>query len=290
VRISVVTPCYNAEKYIEETIESVLSQRGDFEIEYLIMDGGSTDRTLDIIKKYAGWIEPGSFPVKCNKATFTYTSEKDEGMYDALAKGFRCVTGDIVAYVNSDDFYLPNAFSTVTEIFGKHPEVEWLTGMITSYNDRGQIIDCLLPFRFDRTFIQKGLCGTILPFIQQETTFWKRRLVNDLNLDLLKKYKFAGDFYMWDTFAKSTNLYIIHSCLGGFRSRAGQVSEQRDKYFEEFLSVADKRNMTDVLLAYLFKGVTYFAPNIIKRALSKNMICFDGNQWVKKVGGRRLLL
>ena len=285
MKISIITPCYNAERYIEETIESVLGQRGDFEIEYIIIDGGSADRTLGIVRKYRDWIESGSFPIKCNKATFTYNSEKDEGMYDALAKGFRSVTGDIVAYINSDDFYLPNAFSTVTEIFGGHPDVEWLTGMITGYNERGQIIDCLLPLKFDRVFIQKGLCGTILPFIQQESTFWKRRLVNDLDLNLLKKYKFAGDFYMWYTFSRSADLYIIHSCLGGFRRRAGQASEQRNKYFKEFLGVAEKKSMTDVMVAYLYKGATYFMPNIIKRALNKKIIYFDGSQWIKRGRG-----
>ena len=282
MKISVVTPCYNAEKYIEETIISVLGQRGDFEIEYIIMDGGSTDNTLSIVRNYKDWTESGSLPIRCNKVTFMYISEKDEGMYDALAKGFRLVTGDVVAYVNSDDFYLPNAFSTVTEIFGGHPDVQWLTGMITGYNERGQIIDCLLPFRFDRAFIQKGICGTILPFIQQESTFWKRKLADNLDLDLLKKHKFAGDFYMWYTFSKNTDLYIIYSCLGGFRSRPEQLSKQRSKYLKEFLIIAEKKSFIDVVVAYLFKGVTYFVPNIIKRALGKNMIYFDGNQWIKK--------
>jgi glycosyltransferase involved in cell wall biosynthesis len=282
MKISVVTPCYNAEKYIEETIISVLGQRGDFEIEYIIMDGGSTDNTLSILRNYKGWTESGSLPIRCNKVTFMYISQKDEGMYDALAKGFRLVTGDVVAYVNSDDFYLPNAFSTVTEIFGGHPEVQWLTGMITGYNERGQIIDCLLPFRFDRAFIQKGICGTILPFIQQESTFWKRKLADNLDLDLLKKHKFAGDFYMWYTFSKNTDLYIIYSCLGGFRSRPEQLSKQRSKYLKEFLIIGEKKSFIDVVVAYLFKGVTYFVPNIIKRALGKNMIYFDGKQWIKK--------
>jgi len=284
MKISVVTPCYNAEKYIEETIISVLGQQGDFEIEYIIMDGGSTDNTLSIVRNYKDLTESGSLPIRCNKVTFMYISEKDEGMYDALAKGFRLVTGDVVAYVNSDDFYLPNAFSTVTEIFGGHPDVQWLTGMITGYNERGQIIDCLLPFRFDRAFIQKGICGTILPFIQQESTFWKRKLADNLDLDLLKKHKFAGDFYMWYTFSKNSDLYIIYSCLGGFRSRPEQLSKQRSKYLKEFLIIAEKKSFIDVMVAYLFKAVTYFVPNIIKRALGKNMIYFDGSQWVRKGG------
>ena len=282
MRISVITPCFNSEKYIEETIESVLSQRGDFEIEYIIIDGRSKDSTLDIVRKYKDWIESGKVSIKCNKVSFTYVSEEDEGLYDALAKGFRLVTGEVVAYINSDDFYLPNAFSTVTEIFGRYPDVEWLTGMITSYNERGQIIDCLLPFKFDRASIQKGICGTILPFIQQESTFWKRKLVNDLDLNLLKKHKFAGDFYLWYAFSKNTDLYIIYSCLGGFRYRPGQLSKQRDKYFNEFLSIAEKKSVTDVMLAYIYKVVTYLTPNVVKRILNKKIIYYDRSQWIKR--------
>lgn len=282
MKISVITPCFNSENYIEETIESVLSQRGDFEIEYIIIDGRSKDSTLDIVRKYKDWIESGKVPIKCNKVSFTYVSEEDEGLYDALSKGFKLVTGDIIAYINSDDFYLPNAFSTVTEIFGRYPDVEWLTGMITGYNERGQIIDCLLPFKFDKRFIQKGLCGTILPFIQQESTFWKRKLVNDLDLNLLKKHKFAGDFYMWYTFSKNTDLYIIYSCLGGFRYRPGQLSKQRDKYFNEFLSIAEKKSVRDVILAYIYKVVTYLTPNVVKRILNKKIIYYDRSQWIKR--------
>ncbi len=285
VKISVITPCFNSETFIEETIESVLSQRGSFEIEYVIVDGGSTDKTVSIVQRYKEAVESGRFPFKCHQVSITWLSEKDEGIYDALAKGFRLVTGDVVAYINSDDFYLPNAFSTVAEIFERYPDVEWLTGMITCYNEKGQIIDCLLPFKFGRGFIQKGICGTILPFIQQESTFWKSKLITELDLNLLKKHKFAGDFYMWYTFSKHTDLHIIYSCLGGFRFRPGQLSKQRDNYFMEFLSVAEKRSAADVMRAYLYKVVTYLAPNLVKRILNKKIIYYRGSQWVKGGGG-----
>lgn len=282
VKISVITPCFNSERYIEETIESVLSQKGNFDIEYIIVDGGSTDKTAFILKRYKESIESEKFPIKCNKVRMSWLSEKDNGMYDALSKGLKLVTGDIIAYINSDDFYLPNAFSTVAEIFERYPDVEWVTGMITRYNERGQIIDCQLPFKFDRASIQKGICGTILPFIQQESTFWRKELVNDLDLNMLKKHKFAGDFYMWYTFSKNTDLYIIYSCLGGFRFRPGQLSKQREKYFNEFHSIAEKKSVADVLLAYLYKVVTYFTPNIVKRVLDKKIIYYDRTQWIKR--------
>jgi len=284
VKVSIITPCYNSEDFIEETIESILGQRGDFEIEYIIIDGGSTDHTLGIVKKYKDWIESRSFPIKCSKANITYISERDKGMYDALAKGFKLVTGDIIAYINSDDFYLPNAFSIATEIFQKYPDVDWLTGMQTSYNEKGQIIDSFLPFNYCKKFIRKGIHGTILPFIQQESTFWRRELLNHLDFGRLKKYKFAGDFYIWYTFSKTADLYITQGCFAGFRSHGRQISKERTEYLKEFNSIAEKKGFADVIVAYVLSVVTYFMSNKIKRKLNSRIIYYDGGQWIKGSG------
>ncbi len=282
MKISVITPCFNSERYIEETIESVLGQRGDFDIEYIIIDGGSTDDTVSIVRRYKNLVESGSFPVKCREATLTYISEKDEGMYDAIVKGFRLATGDVVAYINSDDFYLPNAFSIVTEIFQKYSDVDWLTGMQTSYNENGQIIDCFLPSRFSKRLIRKGIYGTVLPFIQQESTVWRKKLLDCLDFDLLKTYRLAGDFYIWYTFSKKADLYIAQGCLGGFRIHAGQASRQGSEYLGEFISIAEKRGIVDVTGAYLLCGVTYFMPSIIKKKLNNKIIYYEDGRWLRR--------
>ena len=285
MKISVITPCFNSEKYIEETIESVLSQKGKFEIEYIIVDGGSTDRTISIIKKYKESVESGEFPIKCNKVGVAYLSEKDDGMYDALTKGFKLVTGDIITYINSDDFYLPNAFSVAVDVFDKFPDVDWLTGSTVGYNEKGQIVDCLLPFKYRRDFIRKGIYGTILINIQQESTLWRKKLLNDLDFSLLKKYKFAGDFYLWYTFSKRTDLYIVQSCIGGFRGRPGQISKQQREYLKEFTTIAEKQFFPNVIVAYIYKVATHFTPNIVKRKLNRRIIYYHGGQWVKRGTG-----
>jgi glycosyltransferase involved in cell wall biosynthesis len=282
VKISIITPCYNSEKYIEETIESVLSQRGNFEIEYIIVDGGSTDKTIAIVKKYKKSIESGEFPIKCNRVSFVHLSEKDDGMYDALTKGFKLATGDIIAYINSDDLYLPNAFSVASDIFIKYPDVDWITGASVGNNEKGQIIDCLSPFKYRRDFIRKGIYGTILMFIPQESTLWRRTLLDDLDLDLLKKYKFAGDFYLWYTFSKKTDLHIIQSCLGGFRVRSGQISRKKKEYLKEFIRIAERKVFVDVIVAYLYKLITYFTPNVVKQILNKQIIYYGAGQWVRR--------
>lgn len=281
MRISIITPCYNAEKYIDETIESVISQRGNFEIEYIIIDGGSTDETISIIDKYIEMVNSGSHLIKCGNIDIILHSEKDSSMYDALAKGLKQITGDIVAYINSDDFYLPNSFSAVVEIFSRCPDVEWLTGMPVSYTEKGQIWGCSLPFKYNRSLIRKGIYGSILPFIQQESTFWRHRLLNFLDLDRLKNYKFAGDFYLWHTFSNYTDLYIVNSCLAGFRGRQDQLSSNKSAYLREFYSTAEKRTMQDLAIAYLYLVPHYLFPNRVKRLLNSKIIHYCNGQWAK---------
>src|SRR4030065_830719 len=107
--VSVVTPSYNQGRYIEETIKSVLSQEGDFRIEYLIMDGGSTDNSVEVIKKYDRLLKEGRWPVKCLGITYSWTSEKDKGQTDAINKGFAGCTGEILNWINRDDRPTPAA-------------------------------------------------------------------------------------------------------------------------------------------------------------------------------------
>ena len=281
--VSIVTPVYNGERYLKETIESIIYQRGDFEIEYIIVDGASSDKTISIVKKYQDMLNSGECLINCNKVSITFISEKDEGMYHALVKGFKLVTGDIVAYINSDDFYLPNAFSTIVEIFRTYPDVKLLTGMPVSYNEKGQITGCFLPYKYSINLIRKGIYGSILPFIQQESTFWRTKLLNFIDYECLKRYKFAGDFYIWYTLAKSNEiLFIIQSCLGGFRGHRNQLSKQISEYYREFYSIAEKKTFLDITKAYLCKVATYFLPNRLKRKLNRKIIYYYNGKWIKE--------
>ena len=126
-KITVVTPNYNQGAYIEETINSVLNQNYP-NLEYIIMDGGSTDGSLEIIKKYE------------NELTY-WVSEKDAGMYDALNKGFSKSSGDIMCWINSDDLLMPNALQNMNELFTDLPAVEWIQGMNCAIDLKGNIID-----------------------------------------------------------------------------------------------------------------------------------------------------
>ncbi len=112
-KISIITPSWNQGPFIERTIRSVLEQ-GYPNLEYIVMDGGSTDGTIDILRKYEGRL--------------TWVSDKDKGQADAINKGITRSTGDIIAYLNSDDIYETGALRKAADHFSAHPDDRWLTG------------------------------------------------------------------------------------------------------------------------------------------------------------------
>ena len=123
--ITVVTVCKDAEKYIAETIESVVNQikpDSKFNIQYIIYDGNSKDNTAKIIENYAQ-----KYP------EIEYYVEDDDGLYDGLIKGFEKAKGEVVAYINAGDFYSKNAFDIVSSVFNKYVDVKWITGSKVIY-------------------------------------------------------------------------------------------------------------------------------------------------------------
>ena len=235
--IAVVTPCLNSEKYISETIDSVINQKGDFYIDYVVVDGRSCDDTLSILERYKKLVEETS-EFKCKGVSFRYVSEPDAGMYDGLSKGFRVVKGDIACYINSDDFYLPNAFQTVVKQF-ENDAVKWLTGLPCLYNEYGAILPSMTPCLYSAHLIRKGAYGRYLNHIQQESTFWSFELLEDVDFSLLSEFKLAGDYYLWKTFSAKNELFTLNALLSGFRMHAGNMSHQGGAYRCEFDSIAE---------------------------------------------------
>lgn len=238
MKISIVTTAFNAEEYIEETMESVCFQRGDFEIEYIVIDAMSKDATFDVIQKVQKRLEEGYYDGRNNGICMHVIREPDKGMYEGIAKGLKRVTGDIVAYINADDFYLPNAFSTVKDIFEDNPAVSWMTGATNLYNSKGQMINNIHFMEIDSSFFRKGFYGYYGPsFLQQESMFWRREVLNLVNYDEFTSYRLAGDFYLWYSFAAVYDCYVVRTLLSGFRIRDNQLSTNMDAYREEVKKV-----------------------------------------------------
>src|SRR5882672_2272557 len=126
-KVTIVTPSYNQGEFLEETIRSVLLQ-GYPNLEYIIIDGGSTDRSVEIIRRYEKWLAH-------------WVSERDRGQSDAINKGFSRSTGDICAYLNSDDVYLPHALLSVARLFEKHPDAALLYGDCQLIDESSRVVD-----------------------------------------------------------------------------------------------------------------------------------------------------
>ena len=227
-KISIVTPTYQSAKYLEKCIQSIISQNYD-NFEHIIVDGGSTDGTLDIIKKYEN-----QYPMK-------WVSEKDNGMYDAINKGFQMADGEIFAWLNSDDEYLPWAFQTMNKVMWDD-SVSWCTtGPAFFANEEGMFFftnRTLGPRSYSRKLLKKGWYnGIILGFVQQEATFWTRDLWEKSN-GLNPTMRYAGDYWLWRKFAEFETLYSINTVISVFRKRSGQLSSNTSAYNSELPKVS----------------------------------------------------
>jgi len=253
VTFSIVTPSFNSEQFIEETIESVIYQRGNIYIDYVIIDNCSNDNTIKLLDKYQEGFDSGTIKCNCLGVKFRYISEPDAGMYDALRKGMEMCEGDFFSYINSDDFYLPNALSTVATVFGNE-NIMWLTGVPSLYNQDGAITTLDIPCIYKSSYIRSGVYGEYLPYLQQESTFWRQELLKELSYSKLATFKYAGDFYLWYTFAGKNKLYTVNAQLSGFRMHSGNKSLNTGAYKKEFNSIAvNKLSVLDYPIIFIYK-------------------------------------
>jgi glycosyltransferase involved in cell wall biosynthesis len=257
----VVTPCFEAASLIRRTAESIMAQTavrsGRLELEYIVVDGASRDRTVEIVREVCG-----------DRAQVI--SEPDAGMYDALAKGLRRATGDVVSYLDAGDLYAPAALDVVADVMEEHPEVQWLTGMTCHFSDRGALTYVNLPYRFRRGLLRKAAYGRMTrSYVSQESTFWARTLHDTIDMDRLATFDLAGDSYLWHCFASRADLVIVEAFLGGFTHHRGQKSEDLSGYHREMALIGSGWTPLDHAVARVDRALTLFAPPMLKKALNR---------------------
>lgn len=216
-KITIVTPSYNSVKYIERTILSVIEQNYP-NLEYIVIDGGSTDGTIDIIKKYehklACWI-----------------SEPDKGMYFAIQKGFEKSTGEIMGWINSDDKHHPRSLFMLAGIF-KNQHINWVQGIPSVFDKNDAIVYANSRPEVDKLFFYQTRHLSTGKYIQQESTFWRRNLWEKAGSYISTQFKWAGDFELWIRFFKYADLYNVPALLAGFRISDNQISSIHYKEYQ----------------------------------------------------------
>jgi glycosyltransferase involved in cell wall biosynthesis len=207
-KISLVTPVFNSARYLEATIRSVLSQNYP-NLEYIIVDGESSDGSLDIIRRYESDLH-------------AWISEPDRGMYDAINKGFARSSGEIMGWISATDLLHAGSLFVVGGVFRTFPQVEWITGRPTGFNDDGMAVEFLNLRRWSRWPFLAGANR----YIQQESTFWRRSLWDRAGGRVDDSRRSASDFELWVRFFRYTQLYSVDALIGGFRSHPDSLGLQ----------------------------------------------------------------
>ena len=178
--ISIITPSFNQARYLEETIISVLSQNYP-NLEYIIIDGGSTDGSVEIIKKYESHLK-------------YWVSEKDKGQSHAINKGFNKANGDILAWINSDDYYLPDAFNTIATASIKFPNSLWFyAGTYWLSNNNQSYVGGIEDPEIASWYLK---C-----LVSQPGVFWRRKIWDQVGSLVDENMHFSFDYDLWLKFA-----------------------------------------------------------------------------------------
>ena len=237
MKISIITPSFNQGRFIERTIQSVLSQNYR-DLEYIVVDGGSTDETLTILKKYEGRLR--------------WISEKDSGQSNAINKGFRMARGEIVAWLNSDDIYLPGALRKIARYFAKHPGVMMVYG-------EGYMIDehdntkCRFPFTEPKFDLAKLIYYG--DYVLQQSTFMRRTVFDDIPM-LDESLHFGMDWDLFIRIGKKFRVEYIPEYIGCIREHGeAKTSSGGVRRFRELVKVIRNHAVERYPMAYINYGL-----------------------------------
>ena len=226
MKISIITPSFNQRAFLARTAQSILSQAGDFDLEWIVVDAASTDGTVELLESL-------------RDPRLTFSSELDRGQSHAINKGIAAAHGDVVAWLNADDRYVPGALSSVAAALTDHPAAQWLIGkcQIIDEHDR-PIRPAIARYkerRLARYSYRKLLRENIIP---QPAVFWRRSFGQSLG-PLDESLHYTMDYDLWLRMGKSAAPMIIDQSLAQFRIHAASKSGRVDRrQFDEGYEVA----------------------------------------------------
>lgn len=237
--VSIVTPSFNQAQFLEQTIQSVLGQ--DYpNIEYIVVDGGSKDGSVDILKKHAGRLA-------------WWVSEQDKGQTDAINKGFNRATGEILAWINSDDTYNPAAVGEAVKYLVENPQVAMVYADCNFINEDGKVIGKFKSAQTDYRRLREGYVH-----IPQQTMFFRAKYWKELG-PLDSSFYFAMDYDLWTRIAKHAPIkYLPGKAWANFRIHTTSKT-----------NVADARGWDEMLRVHYRDGGGFFSLIVAKYYLRK---------------------
>lgn len=261
--VSIVTPSFNQGMFIEETIKSVLSQ--DYpNIEYIVVDGGSTDNTVEILKKY--------------ETRLRWSSEKDRGQSDAINKGFAMSKGEILAWLNSDDTFLPGVVKKMVEAFDSRPDAGMVYAGGYYTDEKGNILDKHPPEPFDREKLASS------GFVFQPSTFFRREVFFEAG-GLDESLHYTMDHDLWLRICERHKVAHIEEFLSTYRIHGESktmADRNRLEFTEEFLKTVFRHyrrvpiNRVYAYCYYLVKSkmprVAKFTPLLVFLAIAVSIV------------------
>lgn len=222
-KLSIVTPSYNQAPYLCQTIDSVLSQQGAFSLEHIVIDGGSTDGSVDLLRDI-------------DDPRLLWVSEDDQGQTQAINKGLLRATGDVVGYLNSDDLYVPGALAAVNQAFDEHPQANWLIGQCVVIDDQGREIRRSVT-RYKNRRLRRYRYHALLRenFISQMGVFWRRSFGEQVG-PLDETLYYTMDYDLWLRMGGQGDPLVMDQVLAQFRLHSGSKSGEvnREQFDEQY--------------------------------------------------------
>ena len=218
-RVSIITPTFNSAKMLRNTMNSILLQKNK-NYEWIVISGDKSEETLSVINEF-------------DKSKITLIFQEPKGIYGAVKNGFDLAKYSIIYWINAGDLLMPNTIDSIlSEI--KNTNENWWTGSASLIKNEVKLVRVDPPFKYKNEYIINGFNGKHLPWIQQESIFFRKELLKNVDLVKFSNFKFAGDYYLFNSFARNGfKLKSINYVIASFTRHDGQISENQKMYWKE---------------------------------------------------------
>lgn len=260
--LTIVTPVYNGAKFMRQTIESILSQKGNFYIDYIIIDDGSTDNSLEIMKEYANLVQTKQWKTECLGIEMRYETGPNRGQSRAYNRGFSIAKGQVCAWMNADDYYMPDIFEQVAQLYEKDPSIDFIYGdCLKVYEDSTKKSSTEPRPRPDETFESLRTRGNSF-----DLCFFSKRIY-DMVGPLDETLKYCMDLDFWFKVMAAGKVAYLPQTIAAFRLWSGSNTVTKQAGFDRERKIIARRYGGTIIPAkkiYALRGNLKFL-NTIKR-------------------------